>query len=171
MKPQRHLLLFGSFLCALTNVNAQSIGPSALTAAGNSTSIAGTIQEYAIGQPMSGVTYSSGSLVVTPNVLQPAVATGVNSLPIALSSLNVFPSPMEQTLFLQPSFNAGGTLRYSLFDAAGKLIADEEAKLATGTEQQSIDVTRLAAGQYMLQVQWSQAGNIYSRGYKLQKLR
>jgi hypothetical protein len=171
MKLQRRLLLFGSLLCAITNVNAQSIGPSSLNAAGNSVNAGGIVHEYAIGQTMPGNTYYSSNLVVTPDVLQPAATTGISTPGIGASELQVFPSPMENTLFLRPSFKASGTLHYSLYDAAGRQITDQEVMLQTGSEQQTISVDRLAIGQYALHVSWIQKDNTYTSVYKLQKLK
>jgi hypothetical protein len=171
MKLQRHLLLFGSSLCAIINVNAQSIGPSGLTAAGNSVNAGGITYEYAIGQTMSGATLYASNLILTPDVLQPASTTGISTPGSAISELQVFPSPMESTLYLRPSFKAGGTLHYSLYDVAGKQITNQEAALISGSEQQTISVERLPVGQYVLQVSWIQQDNTYTRSYKLQKLR
>lgn len=170
MKPQRHLLLFGSLLCAITAVKAQSIGPSLLNAAGSSTTVAGIIHEYSIGQPMAGNTYIGGSLVITPFALQPAATTGISNPEISATELKVFPSPMESGLYLQPAFKGSGTLHYSLYDVAGKLILEEEMSLISGSEQQTVSVAQLAAGQYTLQVLWTQSGITYTNGYKLQKL-
>lgn len=171
MKLQRLLLLFGSSLCAIVNVNAQSIGPSSLTAAGNSVDAGGVVHEYAIGQTMPGATLYASNLVITPDVLQPAATTGIDRPGIPLSDLQVFPSPMESTLYIRPSFKAGGTLQYSLYDAAGKQITNQEAALISGSEQQTISVERLAVGQYVLQVSWIQQEATYTSSYKLQKLK
>jgi hypothetical protein len=171
MKPQRHLLLFGSLLCAITNVKGQSVGPSTINTTGSSVIAGGIVHEYSIGQTMSGSTFTGSNMIITPDVLQPASTTGVNTPGIAASSLQVFPSPMENTLYLNPAFSSGGTLHYSIYDAAGKLIFDRETILKTGSEQQSVSVAQLAAGDYILHALWTQSGITYANAYKLQKLR
>jgi hypothetical protein len=151
---------------------AQSIGPSTINAAGNSRNIGANTYEYAIGEVVAGNTFANATLIVTPGVLQPNLTpSGVTPQSIAAGDMKIFPSPVETTLFLQPSFNAGGTLKYALYDAAGKLVVSKESKLSSGKEQQSLEVAPYAAGDYVLQVLWIQAGKQYSAGYKVQKLR
>lgn len=150
---------------------AQSVGPSALDAAGASVAVGGNIYEYAIGQVMAGNTFSAPTLVVTPGVIQPNMTSaGIKGQGITASQLHVYPSPAESTLHLQPAFNGNGTLQYSLYDAAGKPVISREAVLQSGIERQSLDITRIAAGQYMLQVIWTQSGSTYTSGYKVQKV-
>jgi hypothetical protein len=103
-------------------------------------------------------------------VLQPTTSTGINATAGGLDGLQVYPSPVENTLFIQPAFRNGGTLHYTLLDAAGKTVRTGETKLSSGKERQDIDVSAIAAGQYILNIQW-QAGSSQSAGtYKVQKL-
>ena len=170
MNPPK-LLLLSLMLCTATFVHAQSIGPSAIDAAGGSVSAGGNTYEYAIGQVVAGNTFTAASLVVTPGVLQPVSTTGVTLPAIAQADLKVFPSPAETTLYLQPAFSGSGSLQYSLYDAAGKLVLSHTVILKSGTERQVLNVAQIAAGQYMLRAMWLQAGITYTSGYKVQKLR
>jgi hypothetical protein len=108
--------------------------------------------------------------VVTPGVLQPASATGINTPTISAGDLQVYPSPVENMLYLQPAFNKSGVLQYNLFDAAGKLVIGAEARLQAGNEKQTVEVSQISVGQYTLQVNWIQSGVTYTAGYKIQKL-
>ena len=165
-------ILFSIAVLAGVPLYAQSIGPSAIDAAGNSITTGGITYEYAIGQPGNNSTFTSASLVVTPGVLQPVInTTGI--LPDAglSAQLQVYPDPLETMLFIQPAFKGGGTLQSGLYDASGKLVLRQDALLKTGGERQALDVTQLAAGNYLLQVKWLCAGATSTAAYKLQKLR
>ena len=109
-------------------------------------------------------------MIVIPGVLQPVAATGVGQHTISSTDMQVFPSPVVTTLFLQPAFSGGGSLQYSLYDAAGKLVLSHKTILKTDAERQSIEMEHIAAGQYILQVAWVRAGTTYTAGYKVQKL-
>ncbi len=172
MAPSPLRLLLLSCFFAPFAATAQS-GPSVLDAAGGSKTISsGDTYEYAIGQTITGAGYTSSSLVITPGVLQPTdKSTGVKSSGIAADELKVFPSPADHTLYLQPGFAGGGTLQYKLLDVAGNTVMQGEALLRNGTERQSLEVSPLAAGQYMLQVLWNKGGQQYAAGYKIQKLK
>jgi hypothetical protein len=166
----RWLLLAGAFLFSSAPLFAQSIGPSTIDAAGSSFSGGGFSYEYAVGQLVAANTYISPGLVITHGVLQPQSPSGIGDQSIAAESLNVYPSPFENTLFLQPAFSAGGILQYGLFDAAGRLVLSREARLTSGTERQELTVAHIAAGQYFINVTWIQSGVKYVAAYKLQKL-
>lgn len=158
-------------LAACCAARAQSIGPSTLNAGGGSGNIAGATYEYAIGEVVDGATLSSATLVVTQGVLQPTLPTSVAHGPRAITGLDVFPSPVETILYLQPKMGKRGRLEYSLYDAGGKLVLHNSAVLATGNERQEADVQALAVGQYTLQVSWLEGPNNYTGTYKIQKLK
>jgi hypothetical protein len=170
LKWNKSLLLAGAVLFAGCPLLAQSIGPSTIDAAGNSYTAAGTTYEYAIGQLIAANTFTSPALVITHGVLQPSSASGIAGNMIPAESLQVYPSPVENSLFLRPAFSAGGTLKYGLYDAAGKLIMSHERLLKNGSEPQELSVGHIAAGQYLLNVSWHQGDKTYISAYKLQKL-
>src|SRR5689334_18505096 len=101
----KNCLLLGAVLCIGSALQAQSIGPSALVAAGNSATTGTLTHEFALGQLTPGNSYISSGLVVTPGVLQPAAATGIAPRTITEADLKVFPSQVESSLFLQPAFS------------------------------------------------------------------
>lgn len=171
MHPTFKLLLTCG-LCALAPaaVRAQSLGPTALTAAGGSGTINATTHEYAVGQISSGASLTAPGILITPGVLQPSInRAGVAGIP--QEQLQVFPSPAESDLFIQPAFSGAGELRYSLYDAAGRLISERNAKLQTGTEKQQLSVRALAAGQYMLHVSWNSQGRQSAGAYQIRKIK
>ena len=152
---------------------AQSIGPSALNATGGSRTIGGNTYEYAIGGVVSGDTYEGPGLVVTSGVLQPIVndPDGIDQLVIDAGALSVFPNPVEQLLFLQPDFKKKGILEYILSDIQGRILLKNKVSLDRGNERQQIDMSHLAAASYSLSVVWKQAGKLYVKAYKIQKVK
>lgn len=169
---KKTLLLFLGLSLSGAALHAQSVGPSVLDATGGSATISGNTYEYAVGDVTNGATLTSPTLIVTQGVLQPTKTTGINNNGAhPITGLDVYPSPVATTLYLQPHFSGSGRLSYSLYDAGGKLVLTKEAILATGTERQEASVEPLAVGQYTLQVQWLEGSNTLQSAYKIQKLR
>lgn len=151
--------------------SAQSLGPATLNATGKSATVSGNTYEYAIGGLITGNTYTSASLVVTPGVLQPMQAsTGIGTPEITASDLSVFPNPAAHTLYLQPHFGKKGTLQYVITDVLGRTITTQKIALEKGNEKQEIDMSPYALGQYNLTVHWLQQGKTQKSTYKVQKI-
>jgi len=159
-------------LCSMA-ARAQSIGPSTLNAAGGSRTIEGNTYEYAIGEVVAGSTYDGPGLIVTPGVLQPMIEDpdGIDQLVIDPGALGVFPNPVEQALFLQPDFKKKGILEYVLSDIQGRILLEKKVNLDQGNERQQIDMNHLAAATYNLSVVWKQAGKLYVKAFKIQKVK
>jgi hypothetical protein len=171
MHLSRHKLLLMPALMIAANVSAQSVGPSELNASGGSATVGGNTFEYALGSVVATPAFSSASLVITPGVLQPSI-NGVKVETIAVGSLQVYPTPMDQILHIEPAFRSSGSLEYRLVDAAGKLVLNRTVRLSTGSERQALDVRELAAGNYFLQVSWTGTNAAEQRtAFKLQKLK
>lgn len=150
---------------------AQSVGPTVLNSTGGSGSVVGNLFDWSVGE-MSLVNTASGSnIIVTQGLLQPSdVPTGIANNPFTQSSFVVYPNPAEDQVFLQPSFSGGDQLMFTLMDVTGRTLLTQNVKLPTGKELQTINLTGLAAGNYLLQVQLNQKGDNYSTSYKIQKL-
>lgn len=153
-------------ITACFGTQAQSIGPAMINAAGGSATIGGNIHEYAIATEVLGPV---ASLTVTPGPLQPAPTTaGIADAPGLAAQLLVFPNPAQSTVHIQPSLAAGDELSYTLADAAGKVVLRQTARLATGTERQTLHVGSLAAGSYLLTVFGS--GSDQKAAFNIQKI-
>jgi len=152
---------------------AQSIGPSALTASGRSSVVNNITIEESIAGTFASATYQSPGLVVTPGVLQPGNSNGPNGIkdPGLFREPAVFPNPTEQIIFVRPAFSSRQALECTVTDNLGKVLIHRSFLLDKGTEQQSIDLTALAAGPYYLALTWSQSGYDYKRSFKIQKTR
>lgn len=163
-------LLLGISASAVV-VQAQSIGPSTLNAAGGSRVIGGNSYEWSVGEMAVVSTFSNASLVVTQGVLQPnMVSNAVGNVPGKITALNVYPNPVaDGQLYLSPSFNNGGKLIYRLTDAAGKTVLSQTSTLQSGKELQTISMHAYAAGQYTLSVEWQDSKGTSFNNYKIQK--
>lgn len=170
MKKKCILTLWVIGVAALQG-HAQSIGPSTLNASGGSASVAGNLYEWSVGEMTMISTFSSSGLVVTQGLLQPSATggTGVGNSPQITQHLDVFPNPADYILYLNPRFRGPVTLQYSLLDMTGRTVLSQKAFLPTGTEKQSLLLSHLAAGQYMLSVVLDDQGDHYNAAYKIQK--
>lgn len=162
-------ILFALTLLSLLTVfpaAAQSVEPAVVNASGGFSATSTHSFEYSVGQLIpSGV-----QAPLTPGVHQPAWNVGLEKTAKTDSKVSVYPSPMESVLYLKPDWKAGETLYYTLFDASGKTILKRDVRLTNGNERQEIEVTSLAAGNYILEVA---SGNNPANKvrFKLQKLR
>lgn len=170
----KHLLtcLFSLLFLPLA-MQAQSIGPSEMNAAGKSVFAGSNTYEYAIGTVVAGNTYQSSSLIVTQGVLQPLIEepSGVHEPGISSDNLSVYPNPVQEVLFLKPAFGTKGKLEYVLLDGAGRTILKSGATLEHGNELQEIPMSVYAVGQYTLSVTWQHEGKSLSNAYKIQKIK
>lgn len=168
-----HLITFTScLLLSAIGSNGQSIGPATLNTLGGSSTNNGNTYEFAIGSVVSGNTYISTSLIVTPGVLQPVLDNpeGIELPGISAGELSVYPNPVNQILFLQPHFKKGGTLEFALYDIAGRLIVRRTLNLIQGNEKQELPMASYATGQYVLQVRFLTQGQASVNAYKIQKI-
>lgn len=159
------VLLFGT-----AAVRAQSIGPSTVDASGGSAVIAGNTYEYAIGDLLAP-TLTGPGIVITPGVLQPRKKTvGIDDRQFFTGTLNIYPNPTEELVFLQPQFSSGGVLSYTLYDILGRAMQHKDCTLSSGKEKQSLSLKELASGTYTLEVGFKQKGKLYRTAYKIQKI-
>lgn len=164
--------LIAAFLSGISALYAQSIGPGTLNSTGGSTTVGGSTFEWSFGEMTAVHTATASNIIVTQGVLQPSTdPSGIITAKYAdAAMLKVYPVPTQNVVYLQPAFNCSGTLQYSLLDATGKSILRHSADLKSGTEQQSVDMTALPPGNYMLQVQYADTNVPYNNVYKIQKI-
>lgn len=151
---------------------AQSIGPSALNSTGRSTTFNGITIEQSIGGIISGNTFESSGLIVTPGILQPKLSppnsNGIND-PKPSVEISVFPNPTEQMLFIQPGFLSKQFLDCTITDNLGRVLMARSFTLDKGNERQEINLSQLAASTYYLNLRWTQSNQDYTRSFKVQK--
>ncbi|WP_276132445.1 T9SS type A sorting domain-containing protein [Polluticoccus soli] len=152
---------------------SQTIGPSIINAAGDATIIGSDVHEWSVGEMTLVNSFVSSNLVVTQGVLQPApFATGIDKVDASIQQLLVYPNPTHDVLTLEPQFQNGGQLQYTLADASGKSILRGTFTLKTGNEKQELDLHSLAAGHYVLSVSFQAPANStdHRSSFKIEKL-
>lgn len=130
--------------------------PTVLNSAGGSATLGGNTYEWSVGEVVVH-TVSTPSLVVTQGLLQPMPpGVSVGNVQTIAGDIQVYPNPAKDVLVLQPRLAEGSRLQYTLLDIAGKAISAGEASLHTGQEKQTINISVLPPGSYILQVQAQQ---------------
>jgi hypothetical protein len=133
----------------IANVQAQTVSPSTINAAGGSAVIGGNTHEFSIGEMImiSTNTFSSGS--VTHGVLQPASVV-IESIEDELAFNNqfsIYPNPTEGFLTIEAK---GNTMPNSInvYDAIGKLVMQINQKQILASTK--LDLSAYTAGQYVV---------------------
>lgn len=141
---------------------------STLNATGGQGTIGGNTYEYSIGEMTLVSTQSGSNIVVTQGLLQPSAkfATNTEDLIISQDQLNIYPNPSSAIVNIQPQFKSGGDLQLLLLDASGKVVQKLNKVLSSGTEKQQINISNLANGNYILNVNFGEMKN----SYKIQKI-
>ncbi len=143
--------------------------PSVLNSTGGSATVGGNTYEWSVGELVVH-TVSTTSVVVTQGLLQPMPpGVSVGSINTVAADVQVYPNPAKDVLILQPALVAGSRLQYTLLDITGRTISKAEAYLHTGQEKQSISISALPAGDYIVQVQAQQPGGISHTTFKICK--
>ncbi len=167
-----NIIILAYLLFIAVGARGQSVGPSTYNNTGGTGTIGTNTFDWSIGEMPVISSYISSAFSVTQGVLQPyeTVTNAVHDQYLT-SNLQVYPTPADNTIFLQPSFSTGGILQYSLQDIAGKVLALNEVKLVAGNEKQSLNMTGFAVGVYMLRIVYKQGDKTYTAPYKIQKVR
>lgn len=156
---------------AAIKMNAQSIGPSIINAAGGSATIGSALHEFSIGELAVVHTATTSNIVVTHGVLQPIMkTTSIKDADFFKQFLSLYPNPTQNIVYFQPSFRRGGLLSYQLYDVVGRVVMDGSFELKYGSEKQQLVLGHLVSGSYMLQVRFEQGSNTFNTAYKIQKL-
>jgi autotransporter-associated beta strand protein len=79
-----------------------------------------------------------------------AVALGGS---VAKASVNIYPNPVQSTLFAQVTVTKAGAAQLKVVDAQGKIVATQKTQLAVGTTSISIPAAQLSAGNYVLEIE------------------
>lgn len=144
--------------------------PSVLNSTGGSATVGSNTYEWSVGEVVVH-TVSTPSVVVTQGLLQPmppGVSVGnVNSI---TGDIRVYPNPAKDVLVLQPRLAASSKLQYTLLDITGRTMSTGEAGLHTGQEKQTISISALPPGSYILRVQTQQPDGMQHATFNIRKL-
>ncbi len=162
-----NLILF-SFV-AVCAAQAQSIAPSIINSTGGTAKVDGYIVDWSFCEVTLATTYSVPGLIVTQGVLQndPFIDhTTAAQAPLVLSqSLKVYPNPSSSLIYIE----AATTFAYDLLDMCGKVILTKSGGAPTGEKTESLDLSQLPAGMYILKVTEVKNQQPFIQSYKIQK--
>jgi trimeric autotransporter adhesin len=79
-----------------------------------------------------------------------AVALGSS---VAKAAINIYPNPVQSTLFAQVTVTKAGAAQLKVVDVQGKIVAIQKTQLAVGTTSIAIPAAQLAAGSYVLEIE------------------
>ena len=171
MKVRAQLLLL---LCIFVTINikAQSLSPNILNTSGGSAIINGFYYDYSFGEMTLIQTFSSSTLIVTQGLLQTktdTAATGIDDNSLNKPKITVFPNPTQQLVSFESEYQESGKLYYELIDIAGKLVASKLLSFNAGKLKETIDLSNLPAGTFLLKITIDQGKEIFTQTSKIQK--
>ena len=172
MKKINYLLL-GFMVTTITN--AQSISPSIINSAGGTAKAGGYIIDWSFCEVTLATTYATPKLIVTQGVLQndPAaiITTSVKTNPTVLNqSIIVYPNPSSNLIYLKSDQKTETNFQYSLMDITGKLILDKSTDVSLCDKPETVDLSGLSVGVYILKVTEVKNKETLTQTYKIQKI-
>lgn len=165
------IVFFG--VCASLAVHSQSISASAYNCAGGSKVIGGNTYEWSFAEMLLVNTAVNPNIIVTSGVLQPVDLTvGTEEYPAVSGKVNVYPCPTADLLNIETAFDNSGKLNYQLMDITGKMLIVNQAALSSGSNVNTISLSRYPAGEYLLRILYSpeSGASKYTETFKVQKL-
>jgi hypothetical protein len=157
----------GNALYAQSILTVQS--PCAAAAQGTAGNF---VISYTIGEMPLVSTEKSNGLVITQGILQPfiSIADTVYEC-FSQTEVRVYPNPTPGIFSLQLSMFKVGTVKTVLYDAAGKMLQQDDFAYNTFATKQ-YNIQQLANGRYYLQLFFTEAGNNKAKkcAYTIQKL-
>lgn len=162
------LLIFGA---TINFCQAQVSHSATVNATGGSAQLAGNTYEWSIGEMTLVNTVSAANLVVTQGLLQPILnTTGIKHPELSADQLKVYPNPTQDIVFIKPNLNPNTILTLMVYDISGRAFFRTTKVLKTGTEVQTVDLGKYAAGNYLLDIVAGTSAASTKNTFKIQKL-
>ncbi len=126
-------------------------GPITFYYAYNTSTLAFADSTPPMGYPHEGV---PGRQIYVGSALVSPLATGINTLPSSVSSLNVLPNPTEGNFDITFGLNQSETVSMDVYSMDGKLAKQllSASQFGAGNFRQSFNVSAFPAGIYMLHI-------------------
>ncbi len=146
----------GYFLAANSvQLQAQSverfvIGSSGIDFSGSGISMSSTIGETVI------TTETAGTIILTQGFQQPD-SVNIVSVQAIHTALNykLYPNPTENISWLELSADNQVEVNLSLYDVAGRQVLQSKNIVLKDKHTEQLDLNHIAAGQYMLAIEWN----------------
>lgn len=153
-------------------MKAQKLSPTIINSSGGTSTINGIIYDYSFGEMTMIQTFSTPNLIVTQGLLQTktdTAATGIDKHQLPPPVIEVFPNPAQQLVSFELDNQSSGKLQYELMDVQGKKISGKELNITSGKTKETIDVSNLAGGLYLLKIIITQGKETFTQTSKIQK--
>ena len=162
MKYLFALLFVPAAFCA----QAQTLTPQVQASSGDFYTGAGTTLSWTLGEAVTE-TYSNASNSLTQGFQQPDLTITKVEEANALVNINVFPNPSAHQVNVELTSTAASKMQLELFDINGKQVHSQQADVSAGKQKLSMNISSLAAGQYILKVRDTEKQT--QSTYKIQK--
>ncbi|MEL6674452.1 MAG: T9SS type A sorting domain-containing protein [Bacteroidota bacterium] len=146
----------------LHSISAQSLSRQVISSLGNdhpqlSYTVGETVVQTAI----------SGSFILTQGFHQPDQnAVGIDKDLAAIVDFRLFPNPARDQLNLELSSPRPLDLRINITDLRGRQVHPPQRMLVQGTSLQSLDISSLAEGLYLLRLSSQQGATLHTIKFK-----
>ncbi len=115
----------------------------------------GAVRFYAVGNATNGNGGTSGdaaSTLASPLVITEGSTSSAFEVTLLPATINVYPNPVETQLNLQIKIEESGRYFLSVHDLSGKELQRKTVQLLNGDNQESLNVSQLAAGHYAVRI-------------------
>jgi len=153
---KKHLKLIFTGILSLLGITFTSYGQSVshtVNSSGGTAINSNMLHEWSIAEMALITTLTAPEVVLTQGLLQPVQTTLSISNPSGpKSKLSVYPNPAEETINFSITNIEGAMVDYKLMSITGQTILQGESIGQSDTLNQSINISRLSSGTYLLRV-------------------
>ncbi len=156
------------FSLLFLSVPLLSTAQSTFNAAGGNGSTATQQHSFSIAEMAVVETAVTNNVIVTHGILQPSeIESNIKSA----FSLNIdcYPNPTTNNVVLETSIEGNAKLNYLVYDAVGKVILSNQINITAGQHLQTIELSSLPVGNYLLSALIEQNSNVQKRTFKIVK--
>ena len=170
---KKHLKTYLATVLACLGMTLSGFGQGhshIVNSSGGTVVIDSNVHEWSIAEMAMVSTLTSSELVLTQGLLQPfQTSLSINNPSGLTSELFVSPNPAEETVNFRITNSNGAKVDYRLMNIIGQVILLGQVANQSETINQSIDISRLATGTYLLNVSITQGNNHHNQTIKVIK--
>ncbi|HSH66530.1 MAG TPA: T9SS type A sorting domain-containing protein [Bacteroidia bacterium] len=168
----KHTFYILFWIIVSVSMRAQTLDPTILNSTGGTATINGISYDYSFGEMTMISTFSTPQLIVTQGVLQTrtdTAAVGIHENNLPAPHISIYPNPAQQCIGFESDFPTAGTLQYEFLDISGKRIINRQLTIHPGMNKETIDLTSLPTGMYLLKITVHQGNETFVQTSKIQK--
>ncbi|MEO0472182.1 MAG: T9SS type A sorting domain-containing protein [Bacteroidota bacterium] len=155
---KKTVFIFAFSVFCLSQLAAQTLSRQVIGSVGS----ANPQLSYTLGEAVVQ-TASSGSFTLTQGFHQPEeTSVGIDRELAANVDYKLYPNPTRDQLNLELSSDKALDILVSIVDIRGRQVHAPQRMLVQGTALQSFDVSRIAAGYYLLRIMTKQGDSVHT---------